>query len=89
MSERENGGTNHCFIGRERGNDISAQEWAVCRRWLSAGSWRNPDVGFHGRVFLCLRAGGFLPAPPPPPIIIIIIIKIITVTITVDEASGL
>lgn len=31
----------------------------------------------------------FRPTPPLPPIIIIIIIKIITVTITVDETSGL
>ena len=40
--------------------------------------------GFH-----CLKVGGFVPPYPPPPIIIIIIIKIITVTITVDETSGL
>lgn len=48
-------------------------------------------MGFNGgRGGVPLSQGRrFRPTLPPPPIIIIIIIKIITVTIRVDETSGL
>lgn len=57
---------------------------------MRARGRRDRDAGFHGRVFLFLKVGGFVStAPPPSPITIIIIIKIIAVTITADETSGL
>lgn len=53
------------LLGRKGVNNISAQELAVWRRRLRAWSRRNRDAGFNGRVFLCLKVGGFVPTPPP------------------------
>lgn len=53
------------LLGRKGVNNISAQELAVWKRWLRARCRRNRDAGFNGRVFLCLKVGGFVLTLPP------------------------